>query len=197
MSIFTRITDFAYTIRFLRLLTTPWEKTGAYKLGLIDEEGQKVRAPETSEEKSAYNYFHRLVFNIKRMLNMVPFGKTTVASYVAALMLLKEHTRLSDSDIEEAILEATGHSLSALHLTEARENRWNLSEDGQKIIPGTYTLLDDVPLKSTGEVLALKNTRVKVTITEAVGHVWGIPVFQATHIKTGQTVYVSATNLLK
>ena len=31
--------DFVYTIRFLKLLTTPFEKLGAYEIGLIDDQG--------------------------------------------------------------------------------------------------------------------------------------------------------------
>ena len=58
--------DFFYAIRFLRLLTTKWEKTNAYKLGIVDKNGKVLKKPETSEEKGAYNVFHKLVYNIKR-----------------------------------------------------------------------------------------------------------------------------------
>ena len=103
--------DFFYAVRFLRLLTTKWEKTNAYKLGIIDKTGKKLRTPEKAEEKSAYNIFHRLVFNIKRLINKLPFGKSTLASYLGALFLIKEHTRLTDEEIKKVMKEACGLDL--------------------------------------------------------------------------------------
>ena len=47
------VADTAYAIRFLRLLTMPFEKTQAYKLGVIDKKGQKIKKPESSKEKSS------------------------------------------------------------------------------------------------------------------------------------------------
>ena len=84
--------DFFYALRFLRLLTTKWERTTAYKLGLIDKKGKVLKKPENDKEKAAYNIFHRLVFNIKRLINKLPFGKSALASYLGALFLIKEHT---------------------------------------------------------------------------------------------------------
>ena len=45
MGLLTRTTDTVYAFRFLRLLTTPWTKTGAYKMGLIDANGNVIRKP--------------------------------------------------------------------------------------------------------------------------------------------------------
>ena len=62
MGILSKSADLVYTFRFLRLLTTAWEDTNAFKLGLIDDKGKKIKSPQTTEEKSAYNLFHRLVY---------------------------------------------------------------------------------------------------------------------------------------
>ena len=80
---FLRGPDFFYALRFLRLLTTKWEDTNAFKLGIVDKNGKKLKKPETSDEKSAYNTFHKLVYNIKRLINKIPLGKSTLASYAA------------------------------------------------------------------------------------------------------------------
>ena len=88
MGVLTKSADTVYTMRFLTLLTTAWEDTNAFKLGLIDAEGKKLRKPQTEEEKSAYNLFHRLVFNIKKLINKAPGGKSKIASYAAGLLLL-------------------------------------------------------------------------------------------------------------
>lgn len=105
-----RIGDTFFALRFLRLLTTPWHKTSAYKAGLIDKDGNVIKNPETAEEKNVYNMFHKLVFNIKRLLNKLPFGKTTLASYATALYLVKENTQLSDEIIGEIMEEITGYN---------------------------------------------------------------------------------------
>ena len=89
MGLLSRTADTIYAIRFLRLLTTRWSSTGAYKLGLIDKNGKHLRSPINDIERSKYNIFHRLVFNIKRLLNKIPFGKSTIASYLTALYLIK------------------------------------------------------------------------------------------------------------
>ena len=72
MSIIKRAGDLVYTFRFSRLLTTAFEDTEAFKLGIIDKDGKrdKTFTLNTSENRSKYkDYytpFHRLVFNIKK-----------------------------------------------------------------------------------------------------------------------------------
>ena len=72
-----RAIDLFVTYRFLKLLTTPFEKTEAFKLGIIDEKGNRVKLPKstrpavelaTVEQKNAYTILHKLVFNIKKIL---------------------------------------------------------------------------------------------------------------------------------
>ena len=57
--------------------------------------------PITSEEKSALTPLHRLVFNLKKIIEKVPFGKSAFASYAVALLLLKEETDLDDEQGRE------------------------------------------------------------------------------------------------
>jgi hypothetical protein len=85
------------------MLTTSWEKFDAYKLGLIDKKGSRIKdkKPETTAEKSSFTLLHRLVFNLKRIVNKVPFGKTAFASYAVALLLLKEETKLDEDQMDE------------------------------------------------------------------------------------------------
>lgn len=91
---FSTVADSIYTYRFLKLLVTPFEKTKAYELGIVDENGKRTdKQITTSEERDAFNLFHRLVFNIKRFIGMLPGGKMRppLTSYAAALVLLKEN----------------------------------------------------------------------------------------------------------
>lgn len=101
MSVFL---DNYYALRFIYLLTREWTDTDAYKLGIIDEHGnQLIKSKDfhNEEQKEAYTKFHKLVFNIKKMLEKLPFGKTTVARYASALYLIKEHLedRLINKDL--------------------------------------------------------------------------------------------------
>lgn len=79
--------------QFLKTLTNRWDQMEAYKLGIIDANGKQLKKTadlETQQEKNAYTIFHRLVFNLKRILERFPFGKSRIASYSAAFALLKE-----------------------------------------------------------------------------------------------------------
>lgn len=183
--------DFFYAVRFLRLLTTKWEKTNAYKLGIIDKNGKKLRTPEKAEEKSAYNIFHRLVFNIKRLINKLPFGKSTLASYLGALFLIKEHTRLTDEEIKKVMKEACGLDLENY---KPEINEWYLDEYGN-IEKGKYALLRDVALPRTGDLLAKEGTLVEVTNQESVDTIFGYPVFKVKHIDTQQNIYVTLEDI--
>ena len=69
MGILSRAADLAYAIRFLKLFVTPFNKTKAFELGIIDEKGKnliKVREFGNSDQRGAYTVFHRLVFNLKK-----------------------------------------------------------------------------------------------------------------------------------
>ena len=97
-----RAIDLFVTYRFLKLLTTPFEKTDAYKLGIIDKDGNRIRQEKstkpavelsTSELKNAYTILHKLVFNIKKLFAKVPGLRTKVGTYAAALFYLKTHLR--------------------------------------------------------------------------------------------------------
>ena len=63
-----RAIDLFVTYRFIRLLTTPFVKTDAYKLGIIDENGNRIAGKKLykATEQSAYTVLHKLVFNIKK-----------------------------------------------------------------------------------------------------------------------------------
>ena len=82
MGLIKQAGDLVYTFRFLRLLTTKFEDTEAYKAGIIDENGKRLKSFDlnTMDNRNTYkNYytpFHRLVFNIKNVadsLSAIPF----------------------------------------------------------------------------------------------------------------------------
>lgn len=193
---FLRGPDFFYSLRFLRLLTMPYEKTGAFKVGIIDKDGKKLKKPETSEERANYNTFHKLVFNIRRLLAKVPAGKSAIARYAAALFLIKDHLEINDESVAKVLKEATGVDFLKEDLEE-RNNKWYLTESGDKIQKGKYALIRDIALPSTGDILALENTMVEIAEQEPVGSIFGIPVFEGIHIKTRQRIYITQEDICR
>lgn len=97
--------DYIYCFRIVKILYQKWEDTQAFKLGLIDKEGKKIKSPASLEERAAYSPFIALVFNIKRMLGKVPGGNTKVAGLAASYMMMKEHAVYEDGILPEILDE--------------------------------------------------------------------------------------------
>lgn len=76
--------------KLIKQLALPWEEWDAYKLGLIDDKGKTLKKAKTKEEKNAMDYSLRLVKNVKKLIEKLPFGKTRLGTLAAALFLLKE-----------------------------------------------------------------------------------------------------------
>ena len=190
MGIISRTGDLFYAFRFLKLLVTPFEKTKAFELGVIDKDGavlKKGNARSTPEEKSAYTVFHRLVFNLKRLIGKVPGGKSIVARYGAALFLIKEHTGMSD----DKILKTLEKALDTTFSKEINENYW-YQDDEARLMPGNYVLTEDMASPVTGEVIAFKNEKISVEdFKSPIGSISNINIYKVLHNKTKQEIYIS------
>lgn len=89
----SRILDNLVAYRVLSMLVQPFDKSDAFKHGIIDAKGNVLKSTKdlvSSEEKDSYDYLHRLVFNLKRLLNKLPGGDTYTKNLVAAYFLIKE-----------------------------------------------------------------------------------------------------------
>ena len=101
--------DLLITYRVVKLLVTPWQKTQAYKLGIIDDKGKVLRKFKTIKsgmEKKHYTVLHRFVFNLRRILQKVGLGSRLGSFAVALALLIKEdrsYAQHKDS-IESAIV---------------------------------------------------------------------------------------------
>lgn len=191
MGILSKTADLVYTLRFLRLLTTKFEDSNAFKFGLIDKDGKKLRAPKTTEEKSAYNLFHRLVFNLKKLLAKVPGGKSSLASYASALYLIKEHLNLDDSSMEK-IVEAC--DLDPLACIE-EQTSWFCAQDGM-LSSGMYKLADNKVLATSCEEVCKKGDQVRVVDNSyPVDNILGLDIFEAVHVRTNQKIYIASEEL--
>jgi hypothetical protein len=174
---------------------TSWEDTGAYKAGIIDNKGVRIKEKKlsTTEEKSVYNTFHRLVFNLKRIIEKIPGGSAKISSYIAALFLLKEEYNLGPEAIEK-IIEAS-HIDQLDMMTE--QTSWFMIR-ANILSPGLYRLAEDKVVSSNYEQLVYKNDKVRVLEDcQPVGNLLGYDLYEVIHIKTGQNVIVTAGELIK
>ena len=197
MAIVQRAVDIYYTFRFLRQLVTPWNETKAYKLGLIDADGKILRKAVTPEEKDAYTLFFRLVYNIKRLLNKVPFGKTKLASYAAALWLIHENTKMSETAIFEgfkAFLEQEGVEIDN---TLSESKLWMTKDNN--LLPGKYKLSEHVVSPITGEIIAFKGSMILVNEASAVPQASfeGINIYSVYHTSSKQKIYISIEDIYR
>jgi len=193
MGIVKRAADLVYTFRFLRLLTTNFEDTEAYKAGIIDEKGKRRKEFTTDniydreKYKEYYTPFHRLVFNIKKL---IPMGK--LGSYAAALYLIKEKYGVNDKQIDHAL------KLMDVDTTDimVESSQWLVLED-LRLSPGTYKvkgtkLLND----SLDEMVNPKDVVIVDHKAFPVGEVFGMNIYEATHKRTNKKVYITIDELM-
>lgn len=104
----TQVVDLFVLYRFIKAISTPFDETDAFRLGVIDEKGKLLKSPKTQEEMDAYDHFDRFVINIKRILQRFGLDKK-YATYAGALLLMKESANgfpeLSDIEIEKRLYE--------------------------------------------------------------------------------------------
>jgi len=196
MGLLSRAADFAYAIRFLKLLVTPWNKTEAFKLGIVDEKGKTIKKGKdlkTLQEKAAYTIFHRLVFNLKRVIQKLPFGKTLVASYASALFLIREETGMSDEQIKKTLEKFLEQPIEE----EITENTWFQSTE-DKLMPGTYILINNIVSPETGEEVAFANEKIIAEdFVYPSGSVFNINIYKVKHPKTKQEIYISTRDITR
>ena len=163
--------------RFIKTLVTPFDETDAFKLGVVDANGKlKLKTDKmTSEQKASYTLFHRLVFNIKRLIEKIPGGKSKIGSYAAALFLLRE--QLGD---EEGVLIMEKTFMSFLRDNDAVDE--TLTEEyleEELLQQGKYKLINNM-LDTKGDVLRKGTVLVAKRDLKPITKILGIEVFQLT-----------------
>ena len=198
-----RAIDLFVTYRFIKLLVTPFEKTEAFKLGIIDEKGKRALEPgtnkpttlRTTEERNAFTVLHKLVFNIKKIFNKVPGLRTKLGTYAAALFLLKDTFKESvdDPDVFEKefmkYLKEQGYEIDN-----------TVSEEvigfGEVLPKGEYTLSNDILSKEEEELTAKRGDKVVTYDDEApIDTILGVDIFPVIHLKTQEKIYVGLEDL--
>jgi hypothetical protein len=194
MSIFKRGADMVYTFRFIRMLVMDWKNWDAYKQGVIDENGKRIKSQklDTDARKSSYTPFIRLAANIKRLLSKVPGLGSGLGSFAAGLFLIKEKYGLEEDQLQRILSE---FGIEPLDLLE-ESAPWFVLEDGT-LSPGVYRLKNPKVLNSTLEEMVLPKDQIKIFDGSPIGDVFGINIFEATHLKTNQKIYITTSEIYK
>ena len=199
-----RAIDLFVTYRFLRLLTTPFEDTDAFKLGIIDKNGNRIKLPKstkpavelaTQELKNSYTILHKLVFNIKKIFSKLPGLRTKLGTYAAALFLLKDTFKESVDDPDMFEKE---------FMKYLKENNIKFDDEiseevigfGEILPKGEYVLINDILNKEEEELSAKKGDRVIAFDDEPpVDTVLGVEIFPVIHVKSQEKIYVSLEDI--
>jgi hypothetical protein len=177
------------------MLVTSFEDTDAFKLKIIDAQGNRIKTTsiDSSDKKSAYTAFHRLTFNIKKLLAKAPGGQSRLASYAAALYLIKEKYNVNDNNLQK-IVEAS--EIDILDILQ-EQSEWFLLHD-KMLSPGMYRIRHEKVLSSTLEEMARPNDRIRIEQDcYPVGNIFGIDVYEATHINTNQRVVITVGEIYR
>lgn len=128
----SKLIDIYVLYRIIKDLATPFEQTDAFRLGLIDKKGNKLRdekgvklKAKTKKEKAADSYYQRFIRNLKRLMTKVGLG-SKIATFAAALFLLKEHNKGKFSFDDETFADEDAV------LKEINENMDFLKKNSQK-----------------------------------------------------------------
>ena len=196
MGLIKRAADLAYTFRFIRMLVMDWKNWDAYKEGLIDENGKRIKSVkmDTDAKKSAYTPFIRLAANTKRLLSKIPGGGSKLGSFAAGLFLIKEQYGLTDDDLDKILTKMEIDVLDFLN----EDNQWFILED-KSISPGMYRIKDEKIINSTYEPMVLPKDQIKIyeDLNFPVGSVFGMDIYEATHVKTNQRIYITTSEIYK
>lgn len=137
------VVDLFLIYQFLKRLVTPFDQWDAYKAGIIDKDG-KIILPQdkrTPEQQKTWGYYDRLLANLKKLLGKIPGGKSKIASYAAALLLLREEDERLIND--------------GAYLQEQLEKEMMLVEENTvKSFSELRKIMEDAPANATGAAVA-------------------------------------------
>ena len=181
-----RVIDALIAYRLLKLLVTPFNKTKAYKMGIIDEKGkvlikknqfnQKIPANKRAEAKKAYTLLIRFVFNLKRLLSKVGVRGPLGSAAAAAIAFFREENQYNP-EIEKQVYK----------YIKEQGFEFEVSENyGDPIPHGKYTVNRDI-YDLEGDVVI--NSGDTIDYNEDIQTIMGYDVFKY------QDVYLTTEDL--
>ena len=170
----SRVVDALVAYRVLKLLVTPFNKTKAFELGIIDEKGKvliksqdikKTPNPKRTELRNAYTLLIRFVFNLKRMLSKIGIRGPLGSAAAAAIAFFKEEHG-ENLEVEKEVYK---------YLKE-QGFEFEISENyGEPLPEGTYKVKHDI-YNLDGDIAI--NINESVEFTETTDTIMGYDVFK-------------------
>jgi hypothetical protein len=195
MGLIKRAADLTYTFRFIRMLVLDWKEWDAYKEGIINAEGKRNRNVKIDNDakKDAYTPFIRLCANVKRLVANIPGGSSKLGSFASALYLIKEHYKLNDKQIESITKKLGVDSVDVV----LENSAWYMLEDGS-IGPGIYKLKENKLLSKNLTEMVWRKDQIRIEDDcYPIDSIFGIPIYEALHIKTNQKIHITINELDK
>ena len=152
----TGVVDIFLTYQFLKRLVVPFTKWPAYERGIIDANGKvlkKRKTLTTKADKDAWRLFDVMTANLKKLLETLPGGRSRIATYAAALWLIKEHQNFNDDNV---------------HLVEYYFQHWY--KDNKVLIEANME--EDAPTNSagSGNVAGMTGSDLKLQTADLKGY---------------------------
>jgi hypothetical protein len=137
----SRVIDALVAYRVLKLLVTPFNKTKAFALGIIDEKGKVLvksknirKLPNPDKARNAYTLLIRFVFNLKRMLSKLGIRGPLGSATAAAIAFFKEEHG-DNPEVEREIYK----------YIKEQGFEFEISENyGEPLTEGTYKVKHDI-----------------------------------------------------
>ena len=157
-----RVIDALIAYRLSKLLVTPFKKTKAYKLGIVDEKGKVLikskdftksfASGKREEARKSYTLLIRFVFNLKRILSKVGIRGALGSAAAAAVAFFREqndYNPIIEKEVYKYIKEQ-GFKF------DINENYGELLSEGKYTVKrDVYDLEGDIVINS-GEVINFK-----------------------------------------
>ena len=168
----SRVIDALVAYRVLKLLVTPFNKTKAFELGIIDEKGKVLikskqirKLPNPEKARNAYTLLIRFVFNLKRMLAKLGIRGKFGSAAAAAIAFFKEEYG-DNPEVEKEVYK---------YLKE-QGFEFEISENyGEPLPEGTYKVKHDI-YNLDGDIVI--NMDESVEFTETTDTIMGYDVFK-------------------
>ena len=175
------------------MLVTPFEMQPAYALGIIDKNGKvlrKAKTLKTAKEKEAYTLLHRFVFNLKRLINVVPGGKTKLGTYAAALgLLLKEGKDLNMVELERDLYKHLSEN-DLIKLDDINESvGFDFLQEGKYIVTDQLEDLNGNVTAEVGDIVYTTENQ------KPFDNYFGVNLYHVINEDTKEQVMVSEDNI--
>ena len=164
----SRIIDGLIAWRLIKLLTTRFDRTEAYKLGIIDDKGKvliKSKDIKDKKQRNAYTLLIRFVFNLKRMLGKIGLKSRLGSAAAAAIAFFKEQYG-ENPEVEKQVYKYIKEQGFEFEISETY---------GEPLAEGTYKVKHDI-YDLEGDVVI--NMDESIEFTETTDTIMGYDVFK-------------------